>query len=504
MVRVEVPAGSGHPKSTHPGSGQELGRTLLSAWCDHWESQRDRPVLIDGADATTHLNGGLMLRATAEAAASLAAHGVAPGDRVLWSCGASLRTIGGLLGAMRLGAVVVPVSPSSTRSELTYIIGDARPSAAMVERDEQEEWISSVDGEVTVVRADGRGEADHMDAGPTLDRALPGDDALIVYTSGTTGKAKGAVHTHRSLLAGVHALRLAWEWGPEDRLILALPLFHVHGLCAGLFGTLTAGASAVVFTRFLEDQVLDAVPGSTMFFGVPTMYHRLAETGRAGELSALRLCVSGSAPLAADLWKRLNDDGVPVLERYGMTETLLTLSNPLIGERRPGSVGVPLPGVEAAIEGTDQEGVGELVVRGPSVCRGYWDRPDATRDMFADGWFATGDLVSVDADGYVSIRGRTTELIISGGHNVYPAEVEAILARHPSVAEVAVVGVPSAEWGESVVAFVVGAGGDPDVAALRALAAEELAPFKRPREFNVRGALPRNAMGKVVRRALQE
>ena len=239
-----------------------------------------------------------------------------------------------------------------------------------------------------------------------------------------------------------------------------------------------------------------------MFFGVPTMFHRLAASGRAAELSRLRLCVSGSAPLPADLWRQFKAEGIAVLERYGMSETLLTLSNPLIGERRPGSVGTPLPGIEAAIDAPDALGVGELLVRGVSLYRGYWGRSEAAASIGAAGWFATGDLASVAPDGYVSIRGRRTELIISGGHNVYPAEVEAVLGRHPSVAEIAVVGVPSPEWGESVVAFVVGASGPPDLPALQALAQEELAPFKRPRQFHVMDALPRNAMGKVVRREL--
>ena len=324
----------------------------------------------------------------------------------------------------------------------------------------------------------------------------PGDDALIVYTSGTTGKPKGAVHTHASLVAGVSALRTAWQWRPEDRLILALPLFHVHGLCAGLFGTLTAGASTTVFDRFDEAAVLAAAPANTMFFGVPTMYHRLAASGQASRLGPLRLCVSGSAPLAADLWQRLAGNGVDVLERYGMTETLLTLSNPLAGERRPGSVGLPLPGVEAALDDADEEGIGELLVRGASLCRGYWGR-----DRFDPGdWFPTGDLVSVADDGYVSIRGRRTELIITGGHNVYPAEVEAVLSRHPGVVEVAVVGLPSAEWGETVVAFVVG---DPDLGSLQELAAAELAPFKCPRQVRLVDELPRNALGKVVRAELR-
>ena len=262
-----------------------------------------------------------------------------------------------------------------------------------------------------------------------------------MYTSGTTGRPKGAVHTHRSLLAGAQALRVAWGWQPDDRLILTLPLFHVHGLCAGLFGTLAAGASTLVFERFDVGSTLDAVPQGSMFFGVPTMYHRLAASGRAGELSALRLCVSGSGPLPAELWRSFHGEHrVDVLERYGMSETLLTLSNPLAGERRPGSVGLPLPGVTATIAGADEHGVGELMVRGSSLCRGYWERPEASASSWREGWFATGDLASVETDGYYSIRGRRTELIITGGHNVYPAEVESVLGRHASVAEIAVVG----------------------------------------------------------------
>jgi malonyl-CoA/methylmalonyl-CoA synthetase len=336
-------------------------------------------------------------------------------------------------------------------------------------------------------------------AGPSspLPDRRPGDHALIVYTSGTTGKPKGAVHTHGSLLAGVSSLLTAWRWTADDRLVLCLPLFHVHGLCAGLFGTLTAGAAASVFERFDETAVLRAAAANTMFFGVPTMYHRLEATGQARALSPLRLCVSGSAPLAAELWHRFAANGVEVLERYGMTETLLTLSNPLAGERRPGSVGLPLPGVEAAVDDPDEEGVGELFVRAASLCRGYWGwgRPDETT-ADSDGWFATGDLVSVSEDGYVTVRGRRTELIITGGHNVYPAEVEAVFARHPGVREVAVVGVPSAEWGETVEAFVVG---DPDLESLDDLATRELASFKRPRQVHIVEALPRNALGKVVR-----
>jgi malonyl-CoA/methylmalonyl-CoA synthetase len=389
----------------------------------------------------------------------------------------------------------VPLNPAAGPAEVAHIVADAAPSIIVTDQPGAGTFGSSI----TTLSVDDLAASPTTGAPePFVDPALgPGDDALIVYTSGTTGRPKGAVHTHSSVLAGIGALHAAWGWQPEDRLVLALPLFHVHGLVAGLFGTLTAGATASIFDRFDEASVLHAAGTHTMFFGVPTMYHRLAATGRAGELGVLRLCVSGSAPMSADLWHRLADDGVVVLERYGMTETLLTLSNPLEGERRPGSVGRPLPGVEAVVDEPDDEGIGELFVRGAPLCRGYWRRPE---ESTSGGWFATGDLVSVADDGYVSIRGRRTELIITGGHNVYPAEVEAVLARHPGVREVAVVGVPSAEWGETVEAFVVG---DVDPSSLDDLATSELAAFKRPRQVHVVEALPRNALGKVVRRDLR-
>jgi malonyl-CoA/methylmalonyl-CoA synthetase len=480
------------------------GGTLLRVWSTLWEAAPRRLVLKDGHGHRAALAAAALADQSALAAAHLAQRGVGARDTVLWSCSASLPSIVALLGALRLGTVVVPVNPSTTRSELAYVRRDVRPTAAIVDRPELAQWVEEDDPGIATLVPDELTVAGAIPHDVVLDAALPDDDALIVYTSGTTGEPKGAVHTHRSLLAGVQSLLVAWDWQPDDRLLLALPLFHVHGLCAGLFGSLAAGGSATVFERFTPSLVLHAVGESSMFFGVPTMYHRLAESGRAAELATLRLCVAGSAPLPADLWQRFHrEGGVSVLERYGMSETLLTLSNPLVGERRPGSVGFPLPGVEATVATPDEHGVGELMVRGPSLCRGYWNRPDATAATWRDGWFATGDLASLSPDGYFSIRGRRTELIITGGHNVYPAEVEAVLGRHPSVGEIAVIGVPSVEWGESVTAFVVGAGGDPDIEALMTLAAAELTSFKRPREFRVVDSLPRNAMGKVVRRDLR-
>jgi malonyl-CoA/methylmalonyl-CoA synthetase len=487
-VRALVPPGQ-WPERARRG---QPGATLVDRWLEHWSNDPGQVVLVDGWEPERSVDGARLSQRTAELAAVLSERGVVPRTRVLWCARAGLDSVESLLAVLRAGAVLVPVNPASTRAEIEHVVSDAGPTVAIAD---DPAAFGSLVPTLPVAHL-----ADLADAAPAnvsyvLPQTRVSDDALIVYTSGTTGRPKGAVHTHASLRAGVDALQTAWGWQPEDRLLLTLPLFHVHGLVAGLFGTLTAGATVTVFDRFDDNKVLETASDHTMFFGVPTMYHRLEATGQARSLSALRLCVSGSAPLSAELWHRFAANGVEVLERYGMTETLLTLSNPLAGERRPGSVGRPLPGVEAAVDDPDGEGVGELLVRAASLCRGYWgsDRPDETT---SDGWFATGDLVSVSEDGYVTVRGRRTELIITGGHNVYPAEVEAVLARHPGVREVAVVGVPSAEWGETVEAFVVG---DPDLESLDDLATRELASFKRPRQVHIVEALPRNALGKVVR-----
>ena len=419
---------------------------------------------------------------------------------MLFGAESSLGLVIAHVAALRSGIVVVPANTAYRERELAHIVGDARPKAALVDSDDRMRSVrAATRGEVVVVGP----EVGLPDRGAELlDAAVPDDPALIGYTSGTTGSPKGAVLSHANLLVGSESVRLAWRWTAADRLVLALPLFHVHGLCVGLHGTLLAGASAVLLPRFEVDAVLDAAPehDASMFFGVPTMYHRLARSARVGELARLRLCVSGSAPLPAELYQALAErGGQQVLERYGMTETLMLVSNPCDGERRPGSVGFALPGVELRLsDGTE----GEIQVRGPNVFAGYWERPQATAESFTDGWFRTGDLASVDPDGYVRILGRSKELIISGGLNVYPREVEEVLLAHPDVAEVAVVGTPSDEWGEVVTAFVVPAGAHHSADPLLAFAAEQLAPFKRPRVVHFVDSLPRNPLGKVLRHEL--
>jgi malonyl-CoA/methylmalonyl-CoA synthetase len=404
---------------------------------------------------------------------------------------------------LRLGLVVVPVNGAYREREIANIVTDCAPSAAVVDDAARGATIAEFAPTTVVVTTPAVDLPDGPE--PELDAVAPEALALLCYTSGTTGTPKGAMLTHANTLASCEALCLAWRWTERDRLVLALPLFHVHGLGIGLHGTLLSGGSAVLLPRFDANAVFDAAREheATLFFGVPTMYARLAASAQVADLAELRLCVSGSAPLPASLHDELDARaGVRVLERYGMTETLMNVSNPYEGERRAGTVGFPLPGVEVRLDGVEGA-AGEILLRGPNVFPGYWQRPDDTRDAFtADGWFRSGDVGAFDAAGYLSIVGRTKELIISGGFNVYPREVEDVLLTHPGVAEVAVVGEPSDEWGEVVVAVVVATGEPPGVDDLLAHAARELAPYKQPRAVRFVDALPRNALGKVLRHEL--
>jgi len=490
------------PAGMDPGAVDLLAEeSLPSAWRRRAEEAPDRPALW--AAGPGWLTRGALERNSRRVAGRFHRAGLAPGDRVLCSAATSMELVVAYLAALRLGLVVVPANTAYLEREIAHVVGDAEPRAAIVDDPARGEWArKAAGGDLLVVGP----EADLPDADPPeLDLAGRGDPALLCYTSGTTGAPKGAVLRHGNLLASAQALRLAWRWTEGDRLVLALPLFHIHGLGVGLHGTLLAGASAVLLPRFDVDPVLDAVRDhrATLFFGVPTMYARLAGSPRAGELAALRLLVSGSAALPPTVFERLAERaGQRVLERYGMTETIMNVSNPHDGERRPGTVGLPLPGVELRLA----DGDGEVLLRGPNVFGGYWRNPQATAEAFdADGWFRTGDLGSIDELGYLRIEGRSKELIITGGYNVHPREVEELLLEHPAVAEVAVVGTPSEEWGEVVTAFVVPAdhADPPDPQELLAFAGGRLAAFKRPRLVRYLEALPRNALGKVLKHELR-
>jgi len=437
------------------------------------------------------VTAGDLDRRSQAAAVRFRSLGLRAGDRVLFSGGASSNLVALHVGALRAGLVVVPANTAYGQAELAHIVSDAQPAAAVLDDPRRAAWV----GPLPVVMVDDDLPAPDPDG---LDTASRHDSALLGYTSGTTGRPKGAVLTHGNLLASAEALRIAWRWAPDDRLVLALPLFHMHGLGVGVHGTLLAGGSMVLLSRFDVDAVLNAMSdnGATLFFGVPTMYARLAASPRVAELAALRLCVSGSAPLPPDVFDRIAAaSGHRVLERYGMTETVMLLSNPYDAERRPGTVGFPLPGVEMRLDGGE---TGEILVRGPNVFEGYWRNPEASRAAFRNGWFLTGDVGERDADGYVRIVGRNKELIITGGFNVYPREVEEALESHPDVTEAAVAGSPDPEWGEVVTAYVVLARSvAPD--ALLEHCAPLLAPFKRPRRLHVVDRIPRSALGKIQR-----
>jgi len=479
--------------------------SLPAAWADVWGAHPSAPLIYDvgaGSEARWVTAGELEER-TRLAADRLTGLGLKKGDRLLWCTGSSVPAVVANVAALRAGLVVVPANAAYTARELAHIVGDVGPVAAVVDHPDRARWVAeAATGSLTVMSEDlevvagdgveGVGTASDADG---LDSSDTGDAALIGYTSGTTGSPKGAVLSHGNLLANSESVSLTWRWQADDRLVHALPIFHGHGLCVALYTSLLRGSSVVLLPRFDVDAVLDARAAhqASLFFGVPTMYHRLASSARVAELSSLRLAVSGSAPLAAELHRRiLEEGGTDVLERYGMTETLMTISNPYEGGRRPGTIGFPFPGVDLRFEGE------EILVRGPTVFGGYWGRPAATAERMADGWFRTGDLAMVD-DGYVTILGRDSDLIVSGGYNVYPAEVEDVLLTHPAVAEVAVTGTPSDEWGEAVTAWVVADGDPPTQDELMAFASGLLAPYKRPRLVHFVDELPRNAMGKVRR-----
>jgi malonyl-CoA/methylmalonyl-CoA synthetase len=473
--------------------------SLPRAWTSRWAA--DPLALVAETPQGQTLNAGQLEDRSRQVAGRLSAAGLSPGDRIIVSAAASIDFVVAYVAAHRLGLVVVPVNTDYGPGEIAHVVRNTTPAAAIVDSASRARHIEdSSDSPILLTGCD----VDLPDGpDPDLDSSTRATPSLICHTSGTTGAPKGAVLTSGNLLASAQALRLAWRWSPDDKLALALPLFHLHGLGVGLHGTLVAGASMVMLGQFRPEALPVAVGEhhASMFFGVPTMYHRLAASPAVDALRSLRLCVSGSAPLPATLYERIREtSGQDILERYGMTETVMNVSNPYEGERRPGTVGFPLPGVEVRLAAPEAEGpVGEIQLRGPNVFAGYWKQPGATADAFtADGWFRSGDLGAHDERGYLSIVGRAKELIISGGYNVYPREVEDVLREHPRVADVAVVGTPSDEWGETVVAVVV-PDGSVDESDLLQFAAARLAPYKRPRIVSFRQTLPRNALGKVLR-----
>lgn len=477
-------------------------QTLVHGWRHRWQEAPDHPTLFDSTFGW--IDGRELELRTADVAGRFVAAGVKSGDRVLMSCQPSIELVITHIGALRAGCTVVPVNTAYTSAELGNI---ARESGARVVVLDD---VSRLDNSTVLTCASDLAglpqetEASLIEAVRRTESLQTDDPALLVFTSGTTGRPKGALLSHGNLLASAQALCIAWGWTTTDRLVLALPLFHIHGLGVGIHCTLLAGASAVIIPKFSPDAVFDAARehSATQLFGVPTMWVRLLDSTRASELRGVRVCVSGSAALAPDVWNGLRDRaGQHVIERYGMTETVINISNPLSGERKPGSVGLPLPGVQVRLDAIGADDVGEIVLRGPNVFSGYWNRPDANAESFTDdGWFRSGDLGRVDTDGYVAIVGRSKDLIITGGYNVYPRDVEEMLRDHPTIADAAVLGEPSVEWGETVTACVIAVPGSVlDIGDILAYASKHLAGYQRPRRIVVVDEFPRNALGKVVK-----
>jgi malonyl-CoA/methylmalonyl-CoA synthetase len=501
---------------------------LFTALRQAFPDDRDACAIepADGPDTSGCYTWNDLDRASARIANLLDSLALPPASRVAVQVEKSVEALLLYLGVLRAGHVFLPLNTAYQAAEIDYFIGNGEP-AVVVCSAKNFTWVSRLafqhgTSHVFTLNDDRTGtlldraafQADeHAPAPKSAD-----DLAAILYTSGTTGRSKGAMLTHGNLLSNAETLKACWGWQPgRDVLIHALPIFHVHGLFVASHGALLAGSKMLWFSKFDPRAVIQRLPEATLFMGVPTLYVRLlGEAGLTKEACRnMRLFISGSAPLLIETfndWRQRT--GHTILERYGMSETVMLTSNPYRpedGERRGGTVGFPLPGVSLRVQGDQGEAlpageIGGIQVKGPNVFAGYWRMPEKTKEEFtADGWFKTGDVGRVDADGYVTIVGRSKDLIITGGYNVYPAEVEGYLNELPGVAESAVIGLPHPDFGEGVVAVVVPRpGATLDSAGLIASLKTKIAAFKVPKLLFVAEELPRNTMGKVQKNVLRE
>ncbi|MEX0681558.1 MAG: AMP-binding protein [Balneolales bacterium] len=453
-------------------------------------------------------------------AAVLAGAGVKPGDRITVQVEKSIENVALYLASLRLGAIYMPLNTSYTDSELDFFLGDAEPRVLVCDPDRAEtlEPLQHRHGIQALFTLGGDGSGTLSDAltnekrfEPIIDRS-PDDVAVILYTSGTTGRSKGAMITHANLYTNAVALRQTWGWSADDVLLHALPIYHIHGLFVALHCALLEPTPVIFLPRFEVQAVLDELVHATVYMGVPTHYVRLLtdEKLNAERCAGMRLFTSGSAPLLQETFEAFHHrTGHQILERYGMTEAGMIASNPLDGERVAGTVGYPLPDIQVRVYSSRGEPVktgevGVLEVRGPNIFTGYWRRPDKTREEFRDGWFITGDLVQQDHTGRIRIVGRQKDMIISGGLNIYPREIEAEMDELEGIVESAVIGVPHEDFGEGVLAVVVATNDWPGEEDTREKLRKRLAGFKIPKRIIRVERLPRNAMGKVQKKKLRE
>lgn len=497
-----------------------MTNNLFSAIASRLEATPEQ-ILVERPDGRRYTYGEA-LDVTARLANRLAAIGLRPGDRMAVQVDKSPEMLLLYLACLRAGGVYLPLNTAYTEGELRYFLDNAEPTVVVTQAGEAKPLASLAAGRGAFVATLGRDrngslmhELDHEVAIHEPAQVSMAAPAAILYTSGTTGCPKGAVLSHGNLLSNAEALVEAWRFSAEDRLLHALPVFHVHGLFVACNVPIIAGACITFLDKFDVDEVIRHLPQCTVMMGVPTFYVRLLQDERFNRDTTrnVRLFVSGSAPLLAETHKAVSErTGHDILERYGMTETNMITSNPYDGERRAGTVGFPLPGVEVRIVDNDtlteapRGEIGGLEVRGPNVFSGYWRMPEKTAEDFReDDFFITGDLAYVDDDGYIHIVGRAKDLIISGGYNVYPKEVEQIVDDLPEVEESAVFGVPHPDLGEAVTAAVVLLDGrqlsESDVLAAME---DKIARYKRPRQVFIVDSLPRNVMGKVQKNQLRE
>lgn len=498
---------------------QAANANLFSRLFDGLDDPKRRAIETqDGA----HISYGDLIARAGQMANVLVARGVKPGDRVAVQVEKSVANIVLYLGTVRAGAVYLPLNTAYTLNELDYFIGDAEPSLVVCDPSKAEGLApiaAKVNAEIETLGPDGKGSlTEAADKASSEFATVPreNDDlAAILYTSGTTGRSKGAMLTHDNLASNSLSLVGYWRFTDKDVLIHALPIYHTHGLFVATNVTLFARASMIFLPKLDPDLIIKLMARATVLMGVPTFYTRLLQNPALSRETTkhMRLFISGSAPLLAETHREWSArTGHAVLERYGMTETNMNTSNPYDGERVAGAVGFPLPGVSLRVTDPEtakelpREEIGMIEVKGPNVFKGYWRMPEKTRAEFRDdGFFITGDLGKIDAKGYVHILGRGKDLVISGGFNVYPKEIESEIDAMPGVIESAVIGVPHADFGEGVTAVLVCNKGAAvsEAAVLKALDGR-LAKFKMPKRVFVVDELPRNTMGKVQKNILRD
>lgn len=531
-----------------PSRTQPQHKERVAKLYHHLEHSADKPAF--SFDETT-LTFGQLERASRALAHKLCGLGLEPGARVAVLASTSLELVVTLLAIYRAGLIYVPINTSYGQHELTHLLKDSQPSALILDLDtptdldalatswdtlniphlltlgsrphKQRAWLDQALSLAPLEILSS--PAAQLGSAHALPERRDDDLAMFIYTSGTTGVSKGVMLSFGAIISGIDALTTLWRWQPSDHLALALPLFHIHGLGIGVHGVLLRGCHATLLPKFSPEAIATCFSdhGATIFMGVPTMYHRLIQAMQerpaiAQALSKGRLFTSGSAALSAEQFARFEAlTGHRILERYGMSETMLTISNPYPPQdRKPGTIGHPIPSVEARIVDErgqpilDAETLGELQVRGPTLLSGYWRQPQKSAEAFDGDWFKTGDVASYDLDGYIKHQGRlSVDIIKSGGYKISAREIEELILTHPGIEEVAVLGRPDPEWGQRIIAAIVPTQGAPNrtITQWHTLVREhldgQLAAFKHPKSLIITKKLPRNALGKLQKHLIE-